>query len=138
MRRDALLGSEKIKVIRTPVQAPNANAHIEHYTYARERKEGTPGLFSDAAMRRRLEASLGDRRRLVRGPVRRRLGGRVRRVRLDVRASLIAGTALSTTSLVVVYSGAAWAARSLTRQSGFGRSSLHNVAQLRVGVPRLG
>ena len=28
---DALLGSEKIKVIRTPVQAPNANAHMERW-----------------------------------------------------------------------------------------------------------
>jgi putative transposase len=28
---DALLGSEKIKVIRTPVRAPNANAHIERW-----------------------------------------------------------------------------------------------------------
>jgi len=28
---DALLASEKIKVIRTPVQAPNANAHMERW-----------------------------------------------------------------------------------------------------------
>jgi putative transposase len=28
---DVLLGSEKIKVIRTPVRAPNANAHIERW-----------------------------------------------------------------------------------------------------------
>jgi transposase InsO family protein len=28
---DALLATEKIKVIRTPVQAPNANAHIERW-----------------------------------------------------------------------------------------------------------
>ena len=28
---DALLQHEKIKVIRTPVQAPNANAHIERW-----------------------------------------------------------------------------------------------------------
>jgi putative transposase len=28
---DALLGSEKIKVIRTPVRAPNANAHMERW-----------------------------------------------------------------------------------------------------------
>src|SRR5215210_7499153 len=28
---DALLASEKIKVIRTPVQAPNANAHVERW-----------------------------------------------------------------------------------------------------------
>lgn len=31
---DALLGSEKIKVIRAPVQAPNANAHIERWSAA--------------------------------------------------------------------------------------------------------
>jgi putative transposase len=28
---DALLASEKIKVIRTPIQAPNANAHMERW-----------------------------------------------------------------------------------------------------------
>jgi putative transposase len=28
---DALLGSERIRVIRTPVQAPNANAHMERW-----------------------------------------------------------------------------------------------------------
>jgi putative transposase len=28
---DALLGSEQIKIIRTPVQAPNANAHMERW-----------------------------------------------------------------------------------------------------------
>ena len=28
---DALLESEKVKVIRTPVQAPNANAHMERW-----------------------------------------------------------------------------------------------------------
>jgi putative transposase len=28
---DALMASEKIKVIRTPVQAPNANAHMERW-----------------------------------------------------------------------------------------------------------
>jgi putative transposase len=28
---DALLGSERIKIIRTPVQAPNANAHMERW-----------------------------------------------------------------------------------------------------------
>jgi hypothetical protein len=28
---DALLTSEKIKVIRTPIQAPNANAHMERW-----------------------------------------------------------------------------------------------------------
>jgi putative transposase len=28
---DALLGSDKIKVIRTPIQAPNANAHMESW-----------------------------------------------------------------------------------------------------------
>jgi putative transposase len=28
---DALLGSEKIKVIHTPIQAPNTNAHMERW-----------------------------------------------------------------------------------------------------------
>jgi putative transposase len=35
---DVLLGSEKIKVIRTPVQGPNANAHIERWVGSARRE----------------------------------------------------------------------------------------------------
>jgi putative transposase len=38
---DALLHSEKIKVIRTPVQAPNANAHMERWIGSVRRSTGS-------------------------------------------------------------------------------------------------
>jgi putative transposase len=41
-RFDAIFGSEGIEIVRTPVQAPNANAHAEHWVR-------TPGASASTA-----------------------------------------------------------------------------------------